>query len=60
MVRFLCKVPSILKLLTFLATTALQHCLNHPVTPLGWRRGGLGTSRPTIFGHARHETLPGV
>ena len=33
--RFLCKVSSTLKVPKFPMTTALQHCLNHPVTPLG-------------------------
>ena len=31
--RFLCKVSSTLKVPKFPMTTALQHCLNHPVTP---------------------------
>ena len=45
--RFLCKVSSTLKVPKFPMTTALQHCLNHLVTPL-WVGSGLGTSRPTI------------
>ena len=44
--RFLCKVPSLSKLSTFLSTTALQHCKLILSRFIGWRGGRWATTLP--------------